>query len=529
MSDNSIFRVGSNKQIWQKFCGFLDLSVEEFMEIQEQLLLEEIKLIAPTPIGKNLINGETPESVAQFREAVPLTTYDDYAPFLSERKEDALAENAYFWGHTSGRSGAFKWVPYTRRAYERISEIALAGIILACADRKGEINIAEGDRVLYNIPPKPYLSGIVASGFSDLFKFRFIPPIEEWENMDFQERIEKGFKMALRTGVDILGSMSSILVRMGEVFTERSMHMKFSPFMLHPAVLLRLTRALIRSRVQGRPILPKDLWQVKAILGTGMDTSIFKDKVVYYWGRIPHEYYGATEVGAIAVQSWDKRNSAMCFVPHAAFYEFIPEEEWLKANEDEDYSPPTILLDQVEVGKRYEIVVTNFYGMPFLRYRLGDLIEIVSLNDQETGINLPQMVFEARSDGIIDIAGFTRLDEKTVWQAITNTEIKHKDWTIRKEYSGDKPVLHLYIELSEAIDSEEVKRRIDESLVAVDSFYADLSSMLDIHPLRVTVLPNEAFQRYYEQKRAAGLDLAWLKPPHMNASDDVIEDLLSFR
>ena len=75
----------------------------------------------------------------------------------------------------------------------------------------------------------------------------------------------------------------------------------------------------------------------------------------------------------------------------------------------------------------------------------------------------------------------------------------------------------------------EVKRRIDESLVAVDSFYADLSNMLDIHPLRVTILPADTFQRYYERKRAAGLDLAWLKPPHMNASDAVIEDLLSCR
>ena len=75
---------------------------------------------------------------------------------------------------------------------------------------------------------------------------------------------------------------------------------------------------------------------------------------------------------------------------------------------------------RLEPGERYELVITSFYGMPFVRYRLGHLIRITALADDEAEIHLPQMVFETRADDLIDIAGFTRISEKTVTQAIAN-------------------------------------------------------------------------------------------------------------
>jgi hypothetical protein len=43
----------------------------------------------------------------------------------------------------------------------------------------------------------------------------------------------------------------------------------------------------------------------------------------------------------------------------------------------------------------------------------------------------------------------------------------------------------------------------------------------------VTILPAGSFQKYYEKRKASGVDLAHLKPPHMNASDTIIQDLLA--
>jgi hypothetical protein len=50
--------------------------------------------------------------------------------------------------------------------------------------------------------------------------------------------------------------------------------------------------------------------------------------------------------------------------------------------------------------------------------------------------------------------------------------------------------------------------------------------ILEVDPLKLTILPKGSFQRYLETKKKAGFDLAHLKPPHMNASDKVIETLL---
>jgi len=136
------------------------------------------------------------------------------------------------------------------------------------------------------------------------------------------------------------------------------------------------------------------------------------------------------------------------------------------------------------------------------------------------------MVFDSRADDIIDIAGFTRIDEKTVWQSIVNTGVKHEEWTIRKEYEQDKPILHLYIEVKEQLESKDVERLICDQLSSIDKDFKNLQDMLGIQPLRVTLLPEGSFQRYYEAKQKSGADLSHLKPPHMNTSDQVIHELL---
>jgi phenylacetate-coenzyme A ligase PaaK-like adenylate-forming protein len=214
--------------------------------------------------------------------------------------------------------------------------------------------------------------------------------------------------------------------------------------------------------------------------------------------------------------------------PSSCFLEFAPEEEWLKSHENKEYQPSTVLLDEVKPGKRYEVILTSFYGMPFLRYRIGDLIRVVALEDEESGIKLPQIVFDSRASDLIDIAGFSRLDEKTIWRAIANTGIRFEDWSARKEYEQNEPNMHLYIELKQEMNVRELERLIHQELVSINHDYKDLESMLGIQPLRVTILPAGSFQKYYEKRKASGADLAHLKPPHMNASDTVIQDLLSY-
>jgi hypothetical protein len=523
ITEDKLFKTGDKDRIWQKYCGFLDLSLAEYMEMQEQLLMDQIDLVYDSPLAKKFMPRK-PKDVSEFRELVPLTIYDDYAAYLGEKNEDVLAVKPYCWIRTSGRGGTPKWVPYTESAVERLSILSTALSILACTERKGEVNIENGLRVLHNLPPPPYITGVLARLASNNLYIRYIPPLEKCESMDFETRTQTGLRMALSTGVDFLSSLTSVLLKIGEGFTEGSGKLKFNRHMLQPQIMWRLIRGLVWSKKESRALLPKDLWPIKGLLCYGADTAIYREKLIHYWGKEPTENYGATEPGLIATHAWNKKG--MTFVPFCCFLEFAPEEEWLKSRENKDYQPSTVLLDEVKPGERYEIIITSFHGMPFLRYRLGDLIRVVALEDEETGIQLPQMVFDSRADDLIDIAGFTRLDEKTIWQAITNTGIKYEDWSARKEYEQDKAIIHLYIEPKDKNEAQEVERLVHRKLVDFDHDYRNLESMLGIWPLRVSLLPAGSFQRYYEKKKASGAELAHLKPPHMNASDTIIQELL---
>ena len=519
-----LLKRGRKDQIWIKYCGFLDLNLPQFMEIQESLLMEQIALIHKSGIGKDFFK-EVPTSVEEFRKMVPITSYEDYEKYFEVQREDILPQDAFIWAHTSGRSGRFKWIPYTRQAYLRLGERVLSGIILAAARYKGDVRLEDKDTLVFNAPPRPYISGVTIRALAEHFDFNFIPPLDETEEMDFQERIVKGFEMGLKTGIDVLGSMSVILVKMGESFAEGANTTKFSAHLLHPKIIFRLVRAIIRSKIAKRSILPKDLWTVKALPTGGMDTSIYRDAIEHFWGQAPYEQYGSTEEGAIATQAWNKKG--MTFFPDAAFLEFIPENEWAKWRLDPSYIPDTVLMSDVEPGKRYEVVITNLYGKPLVRYRMHDLIRFTALEDEEAGIKLPQMEFVGRSGAFIDLAGFTGLiDEKMVWQAIVNSQIQNVDWAMRKEVINSRSILHLYIEPTKSIDPEIIQQKVQEHLRKLNPFFADYEELIELDALKVTALRPGSFQEYQQAKVAEGADLAHLKPPHMNASDEIIHLLL---
>lgn len=225
----------------------------------------------------------------------------------------------------------------------------------------------------------------------------------------------------------------------------------------------------------------------------------------------------------MAAQGWNRKG--MVFFPDSVFFEFIPDEP-LEHGHDKDYRSSTLLLNELEEGKSYEVVITHFYGMPLLRYRLMDIIKVIALKDEESGINLPQIVFQHRVGETINLAGLADLDEKTIWQAIANTRIKYNDWTACKEYDQNQSFLRLYIELKEEREASELETLIDEQLKRVDTDYKDIGSYLGFHPVRVTVLSPGTFQRYMGEKVKEGADLAHLKPTHMNAPDLVIRRLL---
>ncbi len=521
-----LIRQGKNEELWQRCCGFIDLSLEDFMMIQQRLLLEQLELLKKCELGRYIMNGANPKTVEEFREQVPLTTYADYAPYLLKRRMDVLPKKPILWQYTSGKSGEypFRWAPVTARQLKEIEPLIFALILFSSCKQRKEVAFQEYDKFLYGMAPPPYATGTMARAFPHEL-FNFLPPVEEAEKMPFEERIQQGFKLALSDGLDICFSLSSIAVAIGDRFSQRGRNTNFKALLKRPKALSRLAKGLVKSKLARRSLLPKDIWSLKGLITFGIDGSVYREKIKEMWGRYPLDFHGCTEAVLIAMQTWDYQG--MTFIPHLNFFEFIPEEESIKSREDQTYQPKTLLLDEVKPGN-YEVVITSFHGGTFVRYRPGHLIKIMSLRNEQLNIDIPQMSFLARVDDQIDIAGFTRLSEKVIWQAIENTGLAHKDWVARKEVK-DKPVLQLYIELRENgyVTREQVAAAVHEELKKLDTPYAELESFTGLRPLEVNLLPENAFQLYKLRQQAAGADLTHLKPPHINPSDATVNFLVN--
>lgn len=523
---SDLLRENRKRELWLKYAGFMYLSLKEFMEIQKRLMLEQLILLGNSIIGKEIMGGKQPSTIEEFRKVVPLTTYQDYAKYLNEKNEDVLPAKPYMWSRSSGRTtpSGYKWIPFTKTMYDVLANAAIGSFIMSSCTMEGEVMLERFDKVLLATAPLPYMSGLMSYSARDQAEISFLPSLEVGDQMAFGERVAEGFKLAMREGVDFFYGMSSVLAAMGERFESQSDSTKPSKDMVNPLVLWRLIKAMIASKINKRGLLPKDIWKLKGISAGGTDTEIYSDKIEYYWGRRPLEGYGLTEGGALTMQGWNYKG--MMFFPDCDFLEFIPMDEHQKNKEDPAYQPKTVLLDELQVGK-YELVFTNLHGGTLIRYRPGDIFEVIAIGDEELNSVLPQVRFYSRVTDFIDLAGFARLTEKDIWKAIETSGLSYTDWAARKELLDKEPILHLYIEPkpNQTFIAQEVTEKVDRALQDIVSDYKDLKTMLKKDPLRVSSLPEGAFANYMKAQQDAGADLAHVKPPHMQPSDEIMERL----
>ncbi len=521
-AEDKFLQIRDKQEVWQRYCGFLDLSVEDFMEIQENLLLDQINLIADSSLGRKMMKGQRPSSVEEFRKIIPLTKYNDYIPYLSKGQEDFLAKKPYYWVHTSNTKGTFKRVPWNYEFHKVQLRNIVAALILASATQKKEIRVEPGCRILALLPKRPFVSAQLAFGLVKEFSAKAVPPLEIYEELPFPQKIRAALRLSMSTNIDYVVSMTSTFVPMQREFRrmmeEQTLFSRLPK--LHPAVSLRLLGSYL-SKIfkQNRTLLPKNLWAIKGIVVWGADSDAFRDTIQEQWGKTPFQFYGSSESGLIAMQDW--RKDKMTFLPDSVFLEFIPEDE---INREDGTS--TVLLDKVEEGRLYEPVITSFYGMPFLRYRQGDLIKVVSSNNRKTANTLPQVTFHSRADDVIDLFGIARLNTETLSEALKLTGIAYGDWAMRKEYKNGKLILELYVESGNRTQPADLERDLHKKLKYLDSHYREAIYITAYNPVSVIPLHKGTFQRYSREKREDNNAPDLFKLQRMNLSDSVARELI---
>jgi hypothetical protein len=517
--------------IWKRYCGSVELSMDEFLAVQDQLLADQLQAWQRSALVKKIFGGKIPVTVEKFRESAPLTTYEDYSDALLEKSDKDLPEPPLLWVRTSGRSGQFagKWIPWTSGMYEAISDYGIGCFLLASARKHGEITLREHDRLMFALAPLPFSSGLVMQAMHEQFNFRFWPPYEQAIKMEFGERIREAIRLAFSEGIDYFFGITSVMVNLSEQFEDAGKSApspEMQAMFRDPKIRWRLLKGAVKSRLRGSPMKPSDLWKPKGVVCGGMDTATYRERIRAMWGGYPREIYACSEFGVIGNQHFAGFGTVPCV--RTCYFEFLELDDYGRWKADRSYRPRLLRLSEVRAGKGYALVGTNFFGGVLVRHVLGDEVKFLSLSDEKIGLKLPQLSVSGRIDDVIDIGGFTRLTERTIWAAVENSGIRYVDWVVAKEQSGGQPVLHLYLETKgDGHDPVQAQGVIHERLKEEDHEYRDLEVMAGIKPLVVTLLSRGTFARFQKERQAAGYDAAHLKPMHMSPKGDVISRLVA--
>lgn len=504
------------QQLWNEYCGFLDLGIDEYMYIQQRLMEEQVGKWSASGLGCKLLAGADPKNVDEFRERMPLTDYSDYADILLSRKSDMLPGDPIIWIQTTWEGGfrPIKVAPYTREMLNTYKHNILSVTMLASGRAKGDFSVCRGDRVLYGGAPLPYTTGLIPSLINEDIDFVWLPDADA-NSMSFSQRIKTGFSSAMKGGVDYFFAIGSVANYITENFGSATGSGNHGAVSL--PIAARYLKAKYTHRKNGTRMVPGDIFRIKGFVCAGTDANCYKDSLAKAWGVRPIEIAAGTEDACIATETWEQRG--MVFFPDSCYYEFIPEAEMRRNLADSAYKPRTCLMNEVRAGETYELVISVFHGGAFMRYRIGDMYRCLN---SEPG-KLPRFTFTDRIPTIIDIAGFTRITEASIEEVIALSKIGIGDWLAKKEFDGKGiPFLHMYIELlPDAQGSEVTKKQVITEHLSVyfkyfDSDYNDLKKLLGMEPLVITILKYGTLAAFRQE---TGRTLPRLNPDSIDISE----------
>ena len=501
--------------LWDEYCGFLNLSIDEFMVIQDRLLREQLNKWLNCNLGKSIAKGHTPKTMDEFRKQIPLTGYEEYADFLLNKRENDLPEKPLLWIETTWEGGKnpIKTAPYTQGMIDVFRHNLLSVTTLSSSNMNKRTSLKNGDNVLFGLAPLPYFTGLYPLVFEEELNLNFLPPVSEANKMSFGERNKKGFAMGIEKGIDAFFGLSSVIHYMTKVFENPEKSSGSKGYKVSPKMALRYLNAKFRCDREQRNMLPKDIFKLKALLCAGTDTYCYKEYLENAWGIKPHEVFAGTELSMISTETLN--HNGMVLFPDACLYEFIPEIEYEKNRHNPNYTPKTCLLNEIENGQNYELVITSLKGGAFVRYRMGDFFRCLNKTG-DTSTSLPLLCFVDRAPTVIDIAGFTRITEKSISDVITLSKLPISDWFAKKEYTKDrKPYLHLYVEINakdldnSALSCQLLQDHLKAYFKFFDTDYNDLEKMLGIKPLLITTLKTGSLSEY---KKKTGFEIDKMNP-----------------
>lgn len=402
--------------------------------VQQEILTGTLRRNADTEFGRRHAFAKI-RSVADYRDAVPLSTWDDYAPAVARiahgEARVLTAERVRLLEPSSGSTAATKLVPYTARLQGEFQR----GISAWLADLYTTYPRLRSGRSYWSITP--------AGAPHD--------PGPDRVPVGFDEDAEYlgGIGRRLISAILAVPSRVARTDDMDAFFDDTCRHLLAARDLTlisiwHPSLLMILLDRMRqraddlvaslpgrrRAELQG-PLRDGDwgaVWPDLAVVSCWADAAAsgparrlaerFPRVVVQPKGLIATEGFVSLPLAAAGGAVFSARSHLVEF-------------RAVDPNLPEAATSEMLLAHELEPGRRYEVVLTTGGGL--YRYRLGDLVEVTGHHGA-----LPVLRFVGRLDRVSDLVG-EKLNEAFVCEVLAGLGVPQA----RLEAAGDAYLLHL--------------------------------------------------------------------------------------
>ncbi|MBW4573741.1 MAG: GH3 auxin-responsive promoter family protein [Aphanothece sp. CMT-3BRIN-NPC111] len=516
--------------------------IRQSSAVQEQFLYSLLRAYQDTELGRQYQLREI-KSIDRFQERIPILPYSSYEPYIERvaRGEPNILtpDPVIYLNMTSGSTGKQKLIPVTKRSQKVAQRANLASIGFAV-----EALRSRGQQIRkFLLPSSAQLLGRTSGGIEFgptsvrdirlgkfLYQQTLAHPYETMQPADSLARHYLCLLFALRDAS--MGGMAAnfpmLALRTCEYLEQYAEELiedlevgAIAPWLkLEPELRLRLERQLTQApdrAAQLREVLkregrltPKLAWPNLSFIGTarGGTSDFYFERFPTYFGDTP--IFGGIYASAEAIFGiyHDFNDDGSILAIESGFFEFIPEAQW------EAEHPKTLLFNEVSVGERYRILVTNYCGL--YRYDIGDVVEVVGFYNQ-----VPKLVFRHRRGGLLS----STTEKTTEFHVIQVMQTLQREFALSLEEfcvtlsEHDVPAHYLVnIELTPGhtlSDPQAFLDRFDRHLQEIHVSY-EVKRRDQVPPPRLQILAPGSFAIIHQRLRERGIPETQLKIPHIS-------------
>ena len=543
--------------LFAKVAGYykrsFDRAADRASQVNDQTLMAILRRHRGSEFGRR--HGfERIDSPSTYRLALPLATHEDFAADIERMsagdKNVLCADKISGFGLTSGTTGKSKLVPITV-AQRRKTALAMMFLPQGFINELLPQNVPGGrGLLLINAAPPGHTAGGFPIGPGTSLGMRnmlrsssrfWTSPREAYEISSQADALYVHLLFAIISGEaryisapfasTVLDLFHTLELRAAELVYDVRQGSLRGVASLDPKLRRSLERHLVPQPALAswladelsagcadiaRRLFPQ-LSYVNTVTSGGF--GLYAQRLVHYLGELPiySSIYAATEAVLGIGVALDAGRYAL--IPGQAHYEFIPE------GHIDEAQPNTWQLDELQIGHRYELVLTTWSGL--YRYRLGDIIEVIDRYRRT-----PLVEFRHRRGALLNICG-EKTTERGAYTALLRSTgmsgLQLADFTTRIDTDSLPQRYVFYLELGSNEQPADVPALVSKLADLIDSGLGQGNSLYDlsrqsqrIGAAAVRLVRSGTFRRLRDIFVMRGASATQVKVPRVLGDPDMI-------